>query len=243
MTFRQAVTRSLVGLAIEWPGLIGAPLTWLVTIWTMIGNPQSKRLGDHVAGTIVIHERTPAAWGWVPTMPPELAAWAATLDLTGLDDDLALGTRNFPCPQPQHSRARPDRARPAPGAGGRHCDQIPAAARHTGVEYLRGRSAERHRRACVSQPRSGPGGDSLAGPGRRNRVIAADDAGVGGPPRARSSRRPVCDRRPASWSLLWMGDRGVGKPNDRRVAPRRRQVLCLVPTTRSVVAATLRLWT
>ncbi len=95
VAFRQAMTRSLVGLAVEWPGLIGAPLTWLVTIWTMIASPQSKRLGDHVAGTIVIHERTPAAWGWVPTMPPELAAWAATLDLTGLDDDLALGARNF----------------------------------------------------------------------------------------------------------------------------------------------------
>ena len=61
----------------------------------MIASPQGKRLGDHVAGTVVIHERTPAAWGWVPQMPPELAAWAATLDLAGLDDDLALAVRHF----------------------------------------------------------------------------------------------------------------------------------------------------
>ncbi len=95
VTFRQALTRALVALSIEWPGLIGAPVTWLVTIWVMIASPLNKRLGDHVAGTIVIHERTPSAWGWVPAMPPGLAPWAATLDLTALDDDLALAVRSF----------------------------------------------------------------------------------------------------------------------------------------------------
>jgi uncharacterized RDD family membrane protein YckC len=95
VTFRHAVTRGLVGAALEWPGFVAAPLTWLATIVTMIASPQGKRLGDHVAGTMVIHERTPAAWGWVPQMPPGLGEWAATLDLTGLDDDLALAVRHF----------------------------------------------------------------------------------------------------------------------------------------------------
>ena len=95
VTFRQALTRTLVALAIEWPGLIGAPITWLVTIFVMIASPLNKRLGDHVAGTVVIHERTPSAWGWVPAMPFGLAPWAATLDLTALDDDLALAVRSF----------------------------------------------------------------------------------------------------------------------------------------------------
>lgn len=95
VTFRQALARGLVALAVEWPGILLAPLTWVVTIWLMIASPMSKRLGDHVAGTIVIHERTPTAWGWVPAMPPQLAAWAATLDLAGLDDDLALAVRSF----------------------------------------------------------------------------------------------------------------------------------------------------
>jgi uncharacterized RDD family membrane protein YckC len=95
VTFRQALARTLVALAIEWPGILLAPLTWVITIWIMIASPLSKRLGDHVAGTIVIHERTPTAWGWVPAMPPPLAAWAATLDLSGLDDDLALAVRSF----------------------------------------------------------------------------------------------------------------------------------------------------
>jgi hypothetical protein len=61
----------------------------------MIGHPLSKRIGDHAAGTFVIHERNVEAWGWVPSMPPGLAAWAATLDLAGLDDDLALAVRHF----------------------------------------------------------------------------------------------------------------------------------------------------
>ena len=95
ITFRQSLTRTLVAFAIEWPGVLLAPLTWLATIWIMIASRQSKRLGDHVAGTIVIHERTPAAWGWTPAMPPGLAMWAATLDLTGLDNDLAGAVRAF----------------------------------------------------------------------------------------------------------------------------------------------------
>ena len=95
ITFRHALSRGLVGAAIEWPGFIGAPLTWFAVIGVMIASPQGKRLGDHAAGTIVIHERTPAAWGWVPRMPDGLRHWAATLDLTGLDDDLALAVRHF----------------------------------------------------------------------------------------------------------------------------------------------------
>jgi uncharacterized RDD family membrane protein YckC len=95
ITFRQALSRGLVSVAIEWPGILLPPITWLVTIWVMIANPQSKRIGDHVAGTMVIHERTPAAWGWVPQMPPTLNHWASTLDLAGLDDDLALAIRHY----------------------------------------------------------------------------------------------------------------------------------------------------
>jgi uncharacterized RDD family membrane protein YckC len=94
VTYRQALARGLVGAAIEFPGLIPV-VTGLATFPVMIASPQSKRLGDHVAGTVVIHERTPAAWGWVPRMPPELAGWAATLDLAGLDDNVALSVRQY----------------------------------------------------------------------------------------------------------------------------------------------------
>jgi uncharacterized RDD family membrane protein YckC len=93
--FRHALTRALVRTALEWPGLLMPPVTWVASLWTMLVNPQGKRLGDLMAGTIVIHERTPASWGWVPAMPPRLAGWARTLDLTGLDDELALAVRHY----------------------------------------------------------------------------------------------------------------------------------------------------
>jgi uncharacterized RDD family membrane protein YckC len=149
ITFRHAMTRALVGFAIEWPGVIGAPLTWLATIWVMIISPLNKRLGDHVAGTVVIHERTPAAWGWVPTMPPQLAGWAAMLDLAGLDDDLALATRDF------LSRNRRIKEPAGSRLGARLASEIAAVTNPppppgTPVwAYLAAVHAERHRRALA----------------------------------------------------------------------------------------------
>jgi uncharacterized RDD family membrane protein YckC len=93
--FRHAVVRALIGAAVEWPGLLMPLVTWAASLITMATNPQSKRLGDLAAGTLVIHERSPATWGWIPVTPQPLAAWAATLDLTGLDDELALSIRHF----------------------------------------------------------------------------------------------------------------------------------------------------
>jgi uncharacterized RDD family membrane protein YckC len=92
---RHALTRTLVGVAVEWPGLLFPPLTWAVALTTMIFSAQGRRLGDQAAGTFVIHERSPAPWGWVPAMPPQLAGWAAELDLSGLDDELALAARHY----------------------------------------------------------------------------------------------------------------------------------------------------
>ncbi|MET8147955.1 RDD family protein [Actinoplanes sp. NPDC049668] len=92
---RHALTRALVGAAVEWPGLLFPPLTWAVALTTMLVSPQGRRLGDQAAGTFVIHERSPAPWGWVPAMPPQLAGWASGLDLSGLDDELALAARHY----------------------------------------------------------------------------------------------------------------------------------------------------
>ncbi|HEY7813952.1 MAG TPA: RDD family protein [Nakamurella sp.] len=92
--FRQALTRGLIGTAAEWPGLL-PPLTWFASLACMQSDPRSKRLGDLGAGTIVIHERTPLVWGWIPVMPMHLAGWAATLDLGGVSDALALEIRQY----------------------------------------------------------------------------------------------------------------------------------------------------
>jgi uncharacterized RDD family membrane protein YckC len=148
VTARQSLTRALVALSIEWPGILAAPVTWLVTIWVMIASPTSKRIGDHVAGTIVIHERTPAGSAWAPVMPYGLETWAATLDLTGLDDDLALAVRSF------LARARRLREPACSMLGERLVREVAAVTNPpppAGVPpwaYLAAVHAERHRRAA-----------------------------------------------------------------------------------------------
>lgn len=92
---RHALVRSVTAFAVEFPGLLMPGLTWLATIAVMLVHPSGKRIGDLSAGTIVIHERMPVARQWRPVMPPGLAQWAATTDLTGLGDDLALSIRHF----------------------------------------------------------------------------------------------------------------------------------------------------
>jgi uncharacterized RDD family membrane protein YckC len=147
--FRQALTRGLVGVAIEWPGLVLPPLTWLACIVTMVVSPMGKRLGDYAAGTLVIHERAPQAWGWVPAMPVGAATWAATLDLAGLDDNLALAVRHF-LARNKHLHE------PARSALGHALALEVAAATNPppppgmpGWAYLAAVHAERHRRALL----------------------------------------------------------------------------------------------
>lgn len=145
--FRHALTRALVGAALEWPGLIMPLITWTASLATMLTNAEGKRLGDLAAGTLVIHDRTPATWGWVPAMPPHLVGWAMTLDLTGLPDDLALAVRHFLA---RNTRIKePFRS----GLGNSLAREV--AARTTpqpppgvpGWMYLAAVIAERHRRA------------------------------------------------------------------------------------------------
>jgi uncharacterized RDD family membrane protein YckC len=88
--FRQSLVRALAGFFIDF---------WLTfgvgAIISSLASTKGKRVGDHFAGTVVIRERTPAQGGMVVAMPPALAAWAATLDLSRLPDDLALNARQF----------------------------------------------------------------------------------------------------------------------------------------------------
>jgi uncharacterized RDD family membrane protein YckC len=146
--FRHALTRSLIAVTVEWPGLILAPLTWVVSIATMLAQPQGRRIGDLAAGTLVIHDRTPAAWGWVPAMPPQLAGWAVLLDLTGLSDDLALAVRHYLARNRQISE--PDRSRLglALATEVAACTTPPPPQWVPGWAYLAAVLAERHRRAA-----------------------------------------------------------------------------------------------
>ena len=89
--FRQALVRGLAGAFLERPGIT---LT-LLAIVTMLLDGRNKRVGDVLAGTVVLQERIAVRGGAVAEMPPPLAGWAAGLDLSRLPDGLALSARQF----------------------------------------------------------------------------------------------------------------------------------------------------
>jgi len=89
--FRQALARGLAGAFLERPGIS----LFFAGVITSLLNPQGKRLGDLLAGTVVVRERVAVQGGSVAMMPPALAGWAAQLDLSGVGNDLALSVRQF----------------------------------------------------------------------------------------------------------------------------------------------------
>jgi uncharacterized RDD family membrane protein YckC len=86
--FRQALFRALAGVIEIWM-LNGGP----AVICSLI-SPKGKRIGDIFAGTVVITERAPRL-SPPPSMPPHLAWWAASLELSGLDAEQAELARQF----------------------------------------------------------------------------------------------------------------------------------------------------
>jgi uncharacterized RDD family membrane protein YckC len=87
--FRQAFVRALAGL-FELYLFTGVP-----ALITSLASRQGKRVGDYMAGTIVLQERVPARGGPPVPMPPQLAPWAYGADLSGVSDSLALAARQF----------------------------------------------------------------------------------------------------------------------------------------------------
>jgi uncharacterized RDD family membrane protein YckC len=86
--FRQALFRALSSIVEIWM-LLGSP----AVICSML-SPRAKRIGDVFAGTIVISERGPKL-APPPMMPPQLAWWAASLQLSGLSVEQADTARQF----------------------------------------------------------------------------------------------------------------------------------------------------
>ena len=86
--FRQALFRALASVVEIWM-LLGSP----AVICSML-SPKAKRIGDIFAGTVVISERGPKL-GPPPVMPPSLAWWAASLQLSGLSAEQAEVARQF----------------------------------------------------------------------------------------------------------------------------------------------------
>jgi len=148
ITFRQSLIRALVGTALEWPGLL-LTLSWLLSLTLVTSSRRSQRIADLAAGTIVIHERTPETWGWVPTTPPFLVSWAATLDLTDVDDQLALAARHFLARS--RSLAEPYRSQIGESLAREMLQRVTPSPppRTPGWAYLAAVVGERHRRAAL----------------------------------------------------------------------------------------------
>jgi uncharacterized RDD family membrane protein YckC len=89
--FRHAFVRGLVGVVLDKPGISQG----LLALIPMLAGTRNKRLGDLAAGTIVLQERVPGQLEAPVAMPPPLAGWAASLDLSAVDDALALRIRQF----------------------------------------------------------------------------------------------------------------------------------------------------
>ena len=79
-------------------------LAAVIEVWLVQGIPavcscivtkRGKRLGDLLAGTYVINERSGAMSAPPLIMPPELAGWAAQTDIRPLPGNLALAGRTF----------------------------------------------------------------------------------------------------------------------------------------------------
>ncbi|WP_433660822.1 RDD family protein [Nocardia sp. CA-128927] len=90
--FRHALTRGLAGAIVDfWMlGAFGA-----VAVVTSMCSPNARRVGDVLAGTVVIHAQRPLPVPLLAVAPPWLTGWAVPLPLAMLPDDLALAVRQY----------------------------------------------------------------------------------------------------------------------------------------------------
>ncbi|WP_434442575.1 RDD family protein [Lentzea sp. E54] len=143
--FRHALVRSLTGFIVDfWVLGLGGAIALFVSLFSA----QGKRVGDYLAGTVVIHTRVPRQQVELAVMPPQLAQWASGLDLSQLPEDLVLAARQYLSRYHElNEQARWD-------LGSRLSDDVGAAIRSPRVEqthphpYLSAVLAERRRRAA-----------------------------------------------------------------------------------------------
>jgi uncharacterized RDD family membrane protein YckC len=88
--FRHAFVRAMAGFVVDFFGTSG-----VVGFTTAMLSKRGKRVGDMLAGTVVVRERAPAAADPLPAIPPPLVSWAALAELSRVPDDLALSARSF----------------------------------------------------------------------------------------------------------------------------------------------------
>lgn len=91
--FRQALTRGLAGFIVDF-GILSL-FTGAIALVTSLASPRGRRVGDMLAGTVVLRERVPVRQAPAVRMPGALGRWAQELELSGLPDSVALPARQF----------------------------------------------------------------------------------------------------------------------------------------------------
>ncbi|HEY9408378.1 MAG TPA: RDD family protein [Jiangellaceae bacterium] len=164
--FRHALIRALAGVFADFVITLGVG-----AVVCSLLNERGKRIGDVLAGTVVIRERIPSTTAPLPPLPPFLAAWAAGIEMSRLPDGLALAARTYLGRTPQlapHVRER---------MGAELATQIaavvspPAPPGTSAYAYICAVLAERHRREALrlarrvaSAPPAAPAPASPVGP-------------------------------------------------------------------------------
>lgn len=87
--FRQALARALTGVVELWMS------TGVVALITSMINRDGRRLGDFLAGTVVVEERTGRRREPEIPMPPQLADWAAGAELSRLTPGTTNAARQY----------------------------------------------------------------------------------------------------------------------------------------------------
>lgn len=87
--FRHALLRGLAFWLVDYSLYTGFLMGTIVSIV----NPSGKRIGDVLAGTMVIRVRAPLATGTLPDMPAHLAEWASTLEMSRVTDEQFAAAR------------------------------------------------------------------------------------------------------------------------------------------------------
>jgi hypothetical protein len=87
--FRQALARALMGIVELWM------TTGVIALITSMINRDGRRLGDFLAGTVVVEERTGRRSEPEIPMPPQLADWAAGVELSRLTPQTTNAARQY----------------------------------------------------------------------------------------------------------------------------------------------------
>jgi len=147
--FRQSLVRALMGIIEIW-------IFFVIAVVASATSVRGKRVGDQLAGTVVVRVRMPRDAGPMVAMPERLASWAAGLDLSRLPDDLALTARQF---MARAHALRPDVREPMGLRIAQDVSRYVSPAPPAGVhpqEYLAAVLAERRRRDAARYPSTAP---------------------------------------------------------------------------------------